>query len=176
MHLTMDKKTLRILSSKQETLITTKPDRQIHREYKHGGTITTANSKSNHSRGFATCDIIETRKDDDGRVLLSNTTKQNNKLSLVNIYARCVQNLRICFSNNIHKWLSNKIPSSYHTITGGDMNTKKDDILNRVNLNIESCVKINKRFKTLTNLEDAWKYVNPQTREYTYIDTKQIRE
>ena len=162
----------------QETFITTKLERQLHREYKHWGTIITANSTSNHSRGVATlisnrlkCEIIESHKDDDGRVLLLNTTIQNNKLSLVNIYAPCVQNLRIRFFNNIHKLLSNKIPSTYHTITGGDMNTT-DDILDRVNMKIEPCVKIYKRFKTVTNLEDAWKYLNPQKREYTYIDTK----
>ena len=65
--------------------ITPKLESKLHREYKHWGTLTTSNSNSSHSRGVAklisnqlNCQITETHKDDEGRVLLLNTNIDNN--------------------------------------------------------------------------------------------------
>ena len=162
----------------QETFIPNDVENEIIREYSHWGTCFFSNSNSKHSRGVVTlinkrlnaC-IKSTYKDEFGRKLLLNVEINNSNVSLLNLYAPSLLKDRIQYFSKMQKWLCNKLPKQYHVIVDGDMNATGSTI-DRIDTSNEPCTKTYKHFKSMSNLHDAWKYIHPNTRDYSYIDPK----
>ena len=161
----------------QETFCDDVLEKKLNREYKNWGHIYTSNPKSHHARGVATLisknvkfTVENIHRDENGRKLLLNIIINKNKISLLNLYAPCSQSERTHFFTNTQKWMMNKICNMNYVITGGDMNTTVSS-LDRINGAIDPCAKYYKTFKISNGLEDAWRYLNPQTQDFTYISS-----
>jgi hypothetical protein len=108
-------------------------------------------------------------RDTVGRRILLNIDDNGMIYTLVNIYCPSILKDRIAFLNDCSNWVqANRIPGS-SLIVGGDVNCVAWST-DRSSLETDKSSLSLRHLKTTRNLTDAWKLMNPDTTDYTYID------
>ncbi len=140
------------------------------------GTIFHSIAKSSHSCGVSTMfsegidfKLLNIHCDNDGRKLLLNVKIKNDTYTYVNVYAPTNEQQRITFFNELNQWIIQHAESLTNVIIGGDVNT----VLNpsdRASGKTGTCANSLKEVLQVIGVSDVWKYKNPNTVCYTYID------
>ena len=137
---------------------------------------------NSNSKGVATLipqelleafELIETKKDDDGRFLLINCKIHDIQLILINIYSPTKDNPTE--QNNLYNYLHEKIEeySDMNIILGGDLNTYLNINLDKKGGRAEKQSTFSESMNNLCNeftLTDIWRVRNPKTHKYTRIE------
>ena len=132
-------------------------------------------SNSSHARGVCimikkecSCKVLNVTRDDAGRKVMVNIEIDNVPYSVVSIY--CPNNIseRIEFLNSTINWI-NEYKSSNNLIIAGDVNCVTA-VYDRASKLIDKSSATLIQFMSNLNLSDMWRKLNPEIRDYTYID------
>ena len=143
---------------------------------KLGGNNSFWNNGLNDSRGVAILttskfkhDIIQTKQDDNGRMIACSFTSDTNTFNVVNIYAPNIPNDRIMFFTDLGKKI--KLWQSQNVILTGDFNCCLDNKLDRQGKYTVSDKGTNelKNLMLEHNLSDVWRNRHPTTKQYTFM-------
>ena len=144
------------------------------------------NPGSNHSKGTAilinkNCKInthvVNTHKSNDGRIMLVNAEIEEKEFCCVNIYAPNNQSERKAFFLKLQKWISNYAINKENLIIGGDFNYTESNALDRHEATCAIKDISSTAYKTLKEkfeLNDIWRDLHPNLKQYTYLDKSRL--
>ena len=131
---------------------------------------------SAHSRGVAIlinknldCDIVSSKSDNGGRIVLVNVVINNIGYTLVNVYAPNTAAERVTFFCQLRQFVNMHAINKSRLIIGGDFNcvlNSNDRLSGVTDRSTHALTEVLEHF----NIIDAWKYFNPENVEFTYID------
>ena len=140
------------------------------------GEIIHSLSNSSHSRGVCIllkkgllCKTTSVHCDDSGRLLLVNLEIGGNEYSICNIYCPNVVNERILFLQRMENFIETNAISKRNLLIGGDFNCV-DSMTDKSTGSLDKSSKFLNDLKNKMCLIDMWRFKNPETIEYTYID------
>ncbi len=133
-------------------------------------------SNSTHSRGVCillhkklNVDIVSSASDKCGRIVLLNIEIDKLGYSIISIYAPNAVHDRIVFFEQLHAFVNLHALNMNRIIIAGDFNCvveKNDRISGKVDRSTSSLNDLIGEF----NLIDLWRFINPFSKECTYID------
>ena len=132
-------------------------------------------SNSVHSRGVSIlfsknipCKILSTHSDNNGRLLLVNFEYENVLYSICNVYCPNDVSDRVAFLTDLNTFLQKNAMSKLRLI-GGDFNcvTSESDKISGI---LDKSSHTLKLLQTSEQLTDAWRKLNENLNEYSYID------
>lgn len=117
------------------------------------------------------CNILETHKDSNGRILLLNIEIENNIFTFVNLYAPNIEKERNIFFKNVNDFINKHAIGSL--VVAGDMNDAltKLDRKSNYSKNDKKVIKPVNSLKVLiktNDLIDVWRNFNPEKRQFTW--------
>lgn len=159
----------------QETYCSVAVKTQFNKHW--NGDIIHSISNSVHSRGVCILlnsnlnyKIISYHSDNEGRIVLVNLEIDGHEYTFVNIYAPNTVNERISFFKNMSTFIHLHSVNKNRLFVGGDFNcvlTATDRVSGKTD---NSTTVLNDIVRT-HGLVDAWKCLNPNSKEFTYIDS-----
>ena len=133
-------------------------------------------SNSTHSRGVSimiskslNCNVVNSHSDEHGRMILINLEIDNEDFTIVCTYAPNELNERIAFFRNMQFLTDTHAINKQNLVIGGDFNcvlSEKDRVTGKTD---KSTISLNNVMVKL-NVMDIWHFLNPNGRDYTYID------
>lgn len=163
----------------QETYCTEKVEQVWKNQW--GGNIISSYG-TNHSKGVTVLfkpgldvDILNTKRDDNGRMLLLDVRIQGTVFKLVNIYSPNSQHNQTQFFNRLKQIMAEYIDDHDNILIGGDFNFIVDINLDRkggseirktqTRERISNCLD---EIMSTFNLQDIWRVKNPDTKRFTW--------
>jgi len=107
--------------------------------------------------------------DTDGRRIMINIDDNGILYTVVNVYCPNTVYDRIHFLDESAKWIQDNMTQGSKLVIGGDVNCI-DWPNDKTSLECDQSSESFRNMKSTCNVRDAWKIMNPDTVEYTYID------
>ena len=140
------------------------------------GDIFSSFSNSAHSSGVSTLlskdikyNIISHHSDDNGRLLLLNLEIDKQEFTIVNVYAPNEIQDRISFLGHMKSAIDTHAVNKNRLIIAGDFNCVLSEN-DRITRKIDKSTNILEHTIVQLNVTDIWRFLNPNTTEFTYID------
>jgi exonuclease III len=158
----------------QETFCTENKIQEFNNDF--DGTIIHSISDSPHSRGVCMLiskkckiDIVNTRKTNDGRLLLVNMLYNDNSVTIVCGYAPNEAQSKIKFLKKMNVWISQNCKERENLIICCDANTTMVNTDRVSKAYDKGSLHLNNLVNNL-DLRDTWRYIHPDTIGHTWID------
>ena len=133
-------------------------------------------SNSAHSRGVSimlsknlNCNVVSFHSDEHGRMILINVEIDNQDFTIVSVYAPNELNEYIVFYRDMQLFINTHASNKQNLVIGGDFNcvlSEKDRVTGKTD---KSTISLNNVMVKL-NVIDIWRLLNPNGKDYTYID------
>ena len=140
------------------------------------GTVYHSHTDSKHSRGVCILlsnefrgNVTNVVTDNVGRKLMVNINDNGVTYTLVNLYCPTAVKDWVEFLHHCKKWVKDNSSNSDNLILGGDVNCI-DWPRDRVSLETDKSSVTLRNLKSVLKISDTWKFLHPETSEYTYID------
>ena len=131
---------------------------------------------SPHSRGVSILlsnkldySVISHHNDTEGRILLLNLVINNQNYTICNVYSPNFVTNKLKFFHDVKTFINAHAIAQHHLILGGDFNSV-DCELDRASNKLDKCSTVLKELKSDLNITDIWRFLNPHTIDYSYID------
>ncbi len=131
---------------------------------------------SSHSKGVTivfrkglNVKIENVLRSENGRRLLINGIIENQRFSIVNIYAPNIISDRIAFFKRLSKYIKQHITEDNFLFVCGDFNSVMDT-RDRTTHKVEKCSTHFKNLLRFNNIEDVYRTLNPNNDGFTWID------
>ena len=113
--------------------------------------------------------IISSHSDDNGRLILLNLEISKKQFTIVNVYAPNDVNERIIFFRRVHSFIDTYAINEGNLIVGGDFNCvlSGDD---RMSGKMDKSTEALKNVLVKLNVVDIWRYLHPDSKDFTYCD------
>ena len=146
-----------------------------------GGDILFAHG-GNHARGVLALirpgldiKIVNSFTDGIGRILLLDALIQDERFSLINIYAPNAEESQVCFYSQLKKIMLQKVPTDNYVLLGGDFNIvmdlrkdRKTDARTSASSNYCRIMSTLNYIKGYYQIQDIWRVKNPLASRYTW--------
>ena len=140
------------------------------------GDIMHSFSTSPHSKGVSILtakglpyNVISTHCDNDGRLILTNLELNGVEYSVCNVYCPNDLSDRLKFLGALKRFVNTHAVSKKHILVGGDFNCV-DSMDDKSSGTLDKSSTELGNLKCQLNLNDIWRYYNPDIKEYSYMD------
>ena len=144
---------------------------------------------TNHGRGVIILirprldiKIVNTFTDNIGRIIVLDTLIQDEKISLINIYAPNMEENQVHFFNHLKNTMIQKVPTDSYILLGGDFNTvlnwdkdRKSSSVTTPSNKYHQIIRTLTEIKTYFDIQDIWRIKNPLAVRYTWRRTNPSR-
>ena len=147
-------------------------------QFKRGwdGDIYHSLSDSTHSKGVSimlsknlNCNVVSFHSDEHGRMILINVEIDNQDHTILSVYAPNELNERILFYRDMQLFINTHANNKQNIVIGGDFNcvlSEKDCVTGKTD---KITISLSNAMVKL-NVIDIWRFLNPNGKDYTYID------
>ena len=156
----------------QETFLTDDSVGKFDNDWE--GTVYHSLSNSTHSRGVSillnpklSVQIIDIKRDNDGRKIMLNIELGDEKYTVISVYAPNNESNKIKFFKRTTKWINQNCTNNGHRILCGDFNSTIKPIDRKSGL----FDRTSKHFQNLINtcdVVDSYRYKYPNRKKYSY--------